>query len=87
MDQEKETKQQAERCRALAQRVVRELSPVHVQVLGGSGAHRSSHTSTPRQNSGISTQRNSSCVPNGTSCPAKCSVRTPSGAGLNCRRS
>ena len=37
MDQEKETKQQAERCRALAQRVVRELSPANVQVLGGSG--------------------------------------------------
>ncbi len=27
MDQEKETKRQAERCRALAQRIVRELTP------------------------------------------------------------
>ena len=38
MDQEKETKRQAERCRALAQRVVRELTPASIQVLGGSGA-------------------------------------------------
>ena len=38
MDQEKETKRQAERCRALAQRIVRELTPASIQVLGGSGA-------------------------------------------------
>ena len=38
MDQEKETKRQAERCRALAQRIVRELTPDSIQVLGGSGA-------------------------------------------------
>ena len=38
MDQEKETKRQAERCRALAQRIVRELTPAGVQVLGGSGS-------------------------------------------------
>ena len=37
MDQEKETKRQAERCRALAQRIVRELTPASIQVLGGSG--------------------------------------------------
>ena len=37
MDQEKETKQQAERSRELAQRIVRELTPDGVQVLGGSG--------------------------------------------------
>ena len=30
MDQEKETKRQAERCRALAQRIVRELSLIHI---------------------------------------------------------
>lgn len=34
----KETKRQAERCRALAQRIVRELTPASIQVLGGSGA-------------------------------------------------
>ena len=38
MDQEKETKRQAERCRALAQRIVRELTPASIQVLGGSCA-------------------------------------------------
>ena len=38
MDQEKETKRQAERCRALAQRIVRDLTPASIQVLGGSGA-------------------------------------------------
>ena len=38
MDQEKETKRQAERCRALAQRIVRELTPASIRVLGGSGA-------------------------------------------------
>ena len=38
MDQEKETKRQAERCHALAQRIVRELTPASIQVLGGSGA-------------------------------------------------
>ena len=38
MDQEKETERQAERCRALAQRIVRELTPASIQVLGGSGA-------------------------------------------------
>ena len=38
MDQEKETKRQAEHCRALAQRIVRELTPASIQVLGGSGA-------------------------------------------------
>ena len=37
MDQEKETKRQAERCRALAQRIVRELAPHSVQVLEDSG--------------------------------------------------
>ena len=31
MDQEKETKRQAERCRALAQRIVRELTPASIQ--------------------------------------------------------
>ena len=47
MDQEKETKRQAERCRALAQRIVRELTPASIQVLGGSGAladHTASQT-------------------------------------------
>ena len=38
MDQEKETKRQAARCRALAPRIVRELTPASIQVLGGSGA-------------------------------------------------
>ena len=38
MDQEKETRQQAERSRELAQRIMRELTPAGVQVLGGSGS-------------------------------------------------
>ena len=38
MEQEKETKLQAECSRELAQRIVRELTPAGVQVLGGSGA-------------------------------------------------
>ena len=33
MDQEKETKRQAERCRALAQRIVRELTPASIQAV------------------------------------------------------
>ena len=37
LDQEKETREAAERCRTLAQRIVRELAPRSVQVLGGSG--------------------------------------------------
>ena len=37
MDQEKEKKRQTERSRELAQRIVRELIPADVQVLGGSG--------------------------------------------------
>ena len=38
MEQEKETRLQQERCRALAQRILRELTPAGVQVLGGSGS-------------------------------------------------
>jgi phosphoglycolate phosphatase-like HAD superfamily hydrolase len=38
MDQEKENRQQAERSRELAQRIMRELTPAGVQVLGGSGS-------------------------------------------------
>ena len=38
MDQEKETRQQAERSRELAQHIMRELTPAGVQVLGGSGS-------------------------------------------------
>ena len=38
MDQEKKTRQQAERSRELAQRIMRELTPAGVQVLGGSGS-------------------------------------------------
>ena len=38
MELEKENRQEAERCRALAQRIVRELKPASVQVLGSSGA-------------------------------------------------
>ena len=37
MEQEKETRLQAECSRELAQRIVRELTPAGVQVLGGSG--------------------------------------------------
>ena len=37
LDQEKENREVAERCRALAQRIARELAPRSVQVLGGSG--------------------------------------------------
>lgn len=37
MDQEKEKKRQTEHSRELAQRIVRELTPADVQVLGGSG--------------------------------------------------
>ena len=36
MDQEKETKRQAERCASARQRIVRELTPASIQVLGGS---------------------------------------------------
>ena len=38
MDQEKETKQETERSRELARRIMRELAPAGVQVMGGSGA-------------------------------------------------
>ena len=38
LDQEKQNQEAAERCRALAQRIVRELTPASIQVLGGSGA-------------------------------------------------
>ena len=37
LDQEKQNQEAAERCRALAQRIVRELTPASIQVLGGSG--------------------------------------------------
>ena len=37
LDQEKQNQEAAERCRALAQRIVRELAPRSVQVLEDSG--------------------------------------------------
>ena len=37
LEKKKETKQEAERCRLMAQRILRELAPRSVQVLGGSG--------------------------------------------------
>ena len=37
LDQEKQNQEAAERCRALAQRIVRELAPRSVQVLENSG--------------------------------------------------
>ena len=37
LDQEKQNQEAAERCRALAQRIVRELAPCSVQVLEDSG--------------------------------------------------
>jgi len=36
---------------------------------GGTGAHTSSHSSTPRRNAGICAQPNTSPAPNGTSSP------------------
>ena len=50
LDQEKQNQEAAERCRALAQRIVRELAPRSVQVLENSGLLEDAQT--PRVDGG-----------------------------------